>query len=160
MLSCELCCSFRAFRLLCLILLQESSLKNPFFSQMLCLGGLGLCFWMSVEVSCPPRRQSNHYLTAKAPPCCCEVRPVAAGSCSSAAVSAMGYALQRSLSVVAGCLSNGRLRQQWACISVGAGCLSNCRLHQQWVCVSVGAGVLGIGGHPSPTERLRDHLHG
>ena len=35
-----------------------------------------------------------------------------------------------------GCLGNGRLRQQWACISVGAGCLGN-------------------GGRPSPTEHLR-----
>ena len=127
---------------------------------MLCHGGFGLCFWMSVEVSCPARRQSNYYLTAKPPPCCCEVRPVAAGSCSSAAVSAMGYALQRSLSVVAGCLGNGRLRQQWACISVGAGCLGNCRLRQQWACVSVGEGCLGNGGRPSPTECLRDRLHG
>ena len=53
----------------------------------------------------------------------------------------MGYALRRSLSVVAGCLGNGRLRQQWACISVGAGCLGN-------------------GGRPSPTEHLRDRLYG
>ena len=119
---------------------------------MLCLGGLGLCFWMSVEVSCPARRQSNHYLTAEAPPCCCEARPVAAGSCCSAT-------LQRSLSVVVGCLGNGRLHQQWACISVGAGCLSNCRLRQQWACVSVRAGCLGNGEHPSPTERLRSR-HG
>ena len=107
---------------------------------MLCLGGLGLCFWMSVEVSCPARRQSNHYLTAEALHCCCEVRPVAAGSCSSAAVSATGYGLQRSLSVLAGCLGNGRLRQQWVCVSVGVGCLGN-------------------GGRPSPTQHLRDHLH-
>ena len=111
-------------------------------------------------MSCSARRQSNHYLTAEAPPCCCEFRPVAAGSCSSAEFSTMGYALQRSLSVVAGCLSNSRLRQQWACISVGAGCLGNCRLPQQWACVSVGVGCLGSGGCPSPTERLRDRLHG
>ena len=110
---------------------------------MLCLGGLGLCFWMSVEVSCPARRQSNHYLTAEAPPCCCEVRPVAAGSCSSAAVSAMGYALRRSLSVVAGCLGNGRLCQQWACISVGviasatAGCISSGHVSQSGQVASV-----------------------
>ena len=108
---------------------------------MLCLGGLGLCFCMSVEVSCPARRQSNHYLTAEAPPCCCEARLVAAGSCCSAAFSTTGYAMQRSLTVVAGCLGNGRLCQQWACISVGVGCLGN-------------------GGRPSPTERLRDGLHG
>ena len=127
---------------------------------MLCLGGLGLCFWMSVEVSCLARRQCNHYLTAEAPPCCCEAHPVAAGSCCSAAFSTTGYALKRSLSVVAGCLGNGRLRQQWACISVGAGCLGNCRLHQQWACVSVRAGCLSNGGCPSPTECLRDGLHG
>ena len=124
MLSCELCCSFRTVRLLCLILLQQSSLKNPLFSQMLCLGGLGLCFWMSVEVSCPAGRQSNHCLTAKAPPCCCEARPVAAGSCCSAAFSTMGYALQQSLSVVvvasamAGCISSGRVSRSGRVASV------------------------------------------
>ena len=80
MLSYELCCSFRAVRLLCLILLQRSSLKKPFFSQMLCVGGFGLYFWISVDVSCPARRQTSHCLPAEAPPCCCVVRPVAAGS--------------------------------------------------------------------------------
>ena len=80
MLSCELCCSFRAVRLLCLILLQQSSLKNPFFSQMLCVGGVGLYFSMSVEVSCPVRRQTSHCLAAETPPCCCVIRPVPAGS--------------------------------------------------------------------------------
>ena len=68
-------------------------IKNPLLSQLLCLVGLGHCFWMSVEVSCPARRQSNHYLTAEAPPCCCEIRPVAAGSCSSVVVFTTGYAL-------------------------------------------------------------------
>ena len=48
----------------------------------------------------------------------------------------MGYALWQSLSVVAGCLGNGRLCQQWACTSVGADCLGN-------------------GGRPSPTELHR-----
>ena len=46
------------------------------------------------------------------------------------------HALRRSLFVVACCLSNGKLHQQWACISVGMGCLGN-------------------GGCPSPTEHLR-----
>ena len=55
-------------------------INKPFFSQMLSLGWLVLCFWLSVEVSCPARRQSHHYLPAEAPPCCCEVRRVAAGS--------------------------------------------------------------------------------
>ena len=72
------------------------------------------------------------------------------------------HALRRSLSVVAGCLGNGRLRQQWVCISVGTGCLGNGWLRQQWACISVGASCLGNGGRPSPTERLgpsaRDRL--
>ena len=60
----------------------------------------------------------------KALPYCCNL-------CSAS----KGYALHQSLSVVAGCLSNGRLHQQWACTSVGADCLGN-------------------GGRPSPTEVL------
>ena len=68
---------------------------------------------------------------------CCSLRPAATG-----------YALRQSLSVVAGCLGNSRLRQQWACTSVGADCLGN-------------------GGHPSPMElhrtgfscALREPLH-
>ena len=64
------------------------------------------------------------------------------------------HALRWSLSVVAGCLGNGRLHQQWVCISVGTGCLGSGWLRQQWVCISVGAGCLGNGGRPSPTERL------
>ena len=66
-------------------------------------------------LSCPARRQSSHYLPAEALPCCCGLHPAA------------GYALWRSLSVVAGCLGNGRLHQQWACTSVGADCLGNGR---------------------------------
>ena len=69
-MSCELCCSFRAVRLLCLILLQQSSLKKPFFSHVLCVGGFGLYFWMFIEVSCPARRQTSHCLPAESPPCC------------------------------------------------------------------------------------------
>ena len=93
-------------------------------------------------LSCLARRQSCHYLPAEALPCWCEVCPVAAGSalllqslpcCCSLCPAATGYALWRSLSVVAGCLGNGRLCQQWACTSVGADCLSN-------------------GRRPSPTE--------
>ena len=80
--------------------------------------------------------------------CCCRL-------CCSAAVSATCYALRRSLSVVAGCLGNGRLHQQWPCISVGMGCLGNGWLRQQWACISVGVGCLGNVGRPSPTEHLR-----
>ena len=55
-------------------------IKKPFFSQMLCVGGFGLYFSMSVEVFCPARRQTSHCLAAEALPCCCVIRPVPAGS--------------------------------------------------------------------------------
>ena len=70
-------------------------------------------------------------------PFCCGLHPTATG-----------YTLWQSLSVVAGCLGNGRLHQQWTCTSVGADCLGN-------------------GGRPSPMElhcfgfscALREPLH-
>ena len=139
MLSCDLCFSFRAVRLLCLILLQQSSLKKPFFSQMLCVEGFGLYFLMSVEVSCPARSQTSHCLPAEAPPCCFR-SPWSCRLCCG-----LRHALRRSLFVVACCLSNGRLHQQWACTSIGTGCLSNGWLRQQWVSISVGAGCLRSG---------------
>ena len=55
--------------------------------------------------------------------------------CSCRLCCGIHHTLRRSLFIVACCLSNSRLRQQWACISVGVGCL-------------------GSGGRPSPTERL------
>ena len=64
------------------------------------------------------------------------------------------HALRQSLSVVAGCLGNGRLRQQWPFISVGTGCLSNGWLCRQLACISLGVGCLSNGGLPSFTERL------
>ena len=33
-----------------------------------------------------------------------------------------------------------------------AGCLSNGRLHQQWECTSVGTECLGSGAHSTPTK--------
>ena len=54
--------------------------KKPFFSQMLCVGGFGLNFSMSFEVSCLAGRQTSHCLAAEAPPCCCVIHPVPAGS--------------------------------------------------------------------------------
>ena len=59
MLSCELCCSLRAVRLLRLILLQQNSLKKPVFSQMLCLreGGVG-AFLMSVHRAVLPSQEA------------------------------------------------------------------------------------------------------
>ena len=95
---------------------------------MLCLGaGLGF------PCECPPRCPAQlggslvtfclprlrpagvrFALLLQALPFCCGLYPVA-----------MGYALWWSLSVVPGCLSNGRLHQQWACTSVGADCLGN-----------------------------------
>ena len=64
-------------------------------------------------------------LLLQALPCCCGLCPAATG-----------YTLWWSLSVVAGCLGNSRLHQQWACTSVGADCLGN-------------------GRRPSPTELHR-----
>ena len=64
------------------------------------------------------------------------------------------HVLRQSVSVLVGCLDNGRLRQQWACISVGTGCLGNGWVRQQWACISVGAVCLGNDGRPSPTEHL------
>ena len=107
--------------------------------------------------SCPARTQTSLCLPAEAPPCCCVVRPVVQ---TLLFCCVLLHALRRSLSLVAGCLGNGRLRQQWACISVGTGCLGNGWLHQQWACISVGAGCLGNGGCPSPTERLRPSARG
>ena len=74
--------------------------------------------------------------------------------CSCRLCCGLHHALRRSLFVVACCLGNSRLRQQWACISVGTGCLGKGWLRQQWACISVGAGCLGSGGRPSPTEYL------
>ena len=54
--------------------------KKHFFSQMLCVVGFGLYFLMSVEVSCPVRRQTKHCLAAEALPRCSVIRPVPAGS--------------------------------------------------------------------------------
>ena len=92
-------------------------IKKPVFSQIICLGGLGLYFWMSVEVSCPASRQSGHYLPAEALPCCCEVHPVAADSALLLrsppwATPCGGVSLlYRVASATAGCVSNGRLPQ-------------------------------------------------
>ena len=52
MLSCELCCLFRAVRLLCLILLQQSSLKKPFFF-LKCSVLRGLSFIFGCSMRCP-----------------------------------------------------------------------------------------------------------
>ena len=102
---------------------------------MLCLGGLGfLCecplrcpaqLGGSLVTICLPRLRPagvRSALLLQTLPCCCGLHPAATG-----------YALRRSLSVVAGCLSNSRLCHQWECTSVEADCLSN-------------------GGRPSPTE--------
>ena len=67
--------------------------KNHFFSKMLCVGGFGLYFSMSVEVSCPVRRQTNHSLAAEAPPCCSVIRPVPAGSAVVSATPCGGVSL-------------------------------------------------------------------
>ena len=157
MLSCELCCSFRAVRLLCLILLQQSSLKKTlFFLKCSVVWGSGFIFGCLLR--CPAQLEGRlatvclprlhpavvwFVLLVEALLFCCGLR----------------HTLWQSLSVVAGCLGNGRLCQQWACISVGTGCLGNGWLCQQWACISVGVGCLGNSGRPPP-QRVSDRLHG
>ena len=58
MLSSELCCSFRAVRLLCLILLQQSSLKNPFFF-LKCSVLRGLAFIFGCLMRCPAQLEGR-----------------------------------------------------------------------------------------------------
>ena len=162
MLSCALCCSFRAVRLLCFILLQQSSLKNPFFFLFFflkCSVLRGLGFIFGCPISCPAQLGGR-----LATVCLPRLRPavVRLTLLGQGLLFCCGlrHALRQSLSVVVGCLGNSRLCQQWACISVGTGCLGNGWLPQQWVCISVGAGCLGNGGRPSPTERLRPTAQG
>ena len=132
MLSCELCCSFGAVRLLCLILLQQSSLKKPFFLKCSVLLGSGFIFGCLLRC---PVRLGGRLATVCLPRLCPAVVWFALLLQALLFCCGLRHALRQSLSVVAGCLGNGRLRQQWACISVGVGCLGN-------------------GGCPSPTERL------
>ena len=103
--------------------------KNPFFLICFVSGGCGflcecsLCcpaqLGGSLVTICLPRLRPagvRFDLLLQALPFCCGLRPAATG-----------YVLWQSLSVVAGCLGNGRPCQQWACTSVGADCLSNGR---------------------------------
>ena len=121
MLICELCCLFRAVRLLHLILLQQNSLKKTLFFSDALSRGVGVFFMCPLR--CPAQLGGSlvticllrlrpagvrFTLLLQALPCCCGLRPAA-----------MGSALWQSISVVAGCLSNGRLRQQWEYLSRG-----------------------------------------
>ena len=114
-----------------MILLQQSSVKNPFFLKCSVLGGWGFVFGCplrcpaqlggSLVTICLPRLRPADVVSALllwALPCshrlCRRLHPAATSS-----------TLQWSLSVMAGCLGNGRLRQQWEGTSVGADCLGN-----------------------------------
>ena len=93
MLSCELCCSFSAVNLLRLILLQQNSLKNLFFSDALSRGILG--FLCECPLCCPAQLGGSlvticllrlcpagvrFALLLQALLCCCGLHPVAVGS--------------------------------------------------------------------------------
>ena len=56
--------------------------KSFFFFFLKCsvLGGFGLYFSMSDEVSCPARRLTSYCLAAEALPYCCVIRAVPADS--------------------------------------------------------------------------------
>ena len=113
--------------------------KKPFFSQMLCGGGFGLYFWMSVEVSCPARRQTSHCLPAEAPPCCCVVRPVTAGS---------AVLLWYPPCPVAESLCCSGLPRQWQAASAVGVYLSRDGLPRQRLAVSAVGVYLSWGGLP------------
>ena len=128
MLICELCYSFRAVRLLHLILLQENSLKkNPFFLRCSVSGVWGFLY-VSVALSCPARRQSSHYLPTEALPCWCEVRPVAAGS----ALLLRSLPCCHGLRPAAESLCCGRLPQQQQAVSAMDVYLIRGGLPRQW----------------------------
>ena len=88
--------------------------KTLFFLQCSVLRGLGYIFGCPLR-SCPVRTQTSHCLPAEALSCCCVVRPVVQ---TLLFCCVLRHALRQSLSVVVGCLGNGRLRQQRACISM------------------------------------------
>ena len=94
---------------------------------MLCVGGSGFIF------GCPlrcPAQLGGRLATVCLPSLCPAVVWFALLLQALLFCCGLHHALRRSLSVVAGCLGNGRLRQQWACISVGTGCLDNGWLSQ------------------------------
>ena len=89
--------------------------KNPFFLRCSVWGGLG--FLYECPLHCPAQLGGSlvticllrlcpaavrFALLLQVLPCCCSLHPAATS-----------YTLRQSLSVVAGCLGNGRLHQQW-----------------------------------------------
>ena len=113
--------------------------KTLFFFQMLCVGGFGLYFWMSVEVFCPARRQTSHCLLAEALPCCCVVRPVAAGS------AVLLWSPPRP-AAESFCCSG--LPRQWQAASAVGVYLSRDGLLRQWLAASAVGMYLSLGGLP------------
>ena len=95
---------------------------------MLCLGG-GWGFPCKYPLHCPAQLGGclvticlqGSALLPWGPPCCRGLCPAAVGS------TLLSWALPcwQSLSVMAGCLGNSRLRQQWECTSVGVEYLDN-----------------------------------
>ena len=134
-------------------------IKQPFFfSQMLCVEGFGLYFWMSDQVSCPARRQTSHCLPAEAPPCCCEARPVGAGSdvllwspprpeAESICFSRLPWQRQAA-SAVGVYLCRDGLPWQWQAASAVGVCLSRDGLLRQRLAASAVGMYLSWGGLP------------
>ena len=158
MLSCAVCCSFRAVRLLCLILLQQSSLKKPFFFfSNAVLRGLGFIFGCPLR-SCPARRQTSHCLPAEASPCCCVVHLVASGSavllCSPPCPVAESLCCSwlpwqwQAVSAVGVYLSSDGLPRQWLAASAVGVYFSRDRLPRHRLAVSAMGVYLSWGGLP------------
>ena len=114
-------------------------IKKPFFSQMLCVGGFGLYFWMFIEVSCPAGRQTSYCLSAEAPPICCVIHPIAAGS---------AVLLWFPPRPAAESLCCSRLPRQWQAVSAVGVYLSSDALPRQWLAASAVGVYLSWGGLP------------
>ena len=87
-------------------------------------------------------------LLSWAPPCCHGLCPAVMGSALLPCLipcSPVYVGVVRAAMVMVACLCSGGL-------SVMVGCLGNGRLHQQWQRSSIGVECLGNGGHPSPSE--------
>ena len=121
-----------------------AQLLGPLFFTSDALSKGGWCFFYE----CPwhyPAQLGGSLVTIWLPRLCpadvgstllLQALPCSQGLCRGLCPAATGFALRRSLSVMSGCLDNGRLRQQRECTSVGADCFGN-------------------GGRPSLTELHR-----
>ena len=141
LLSCELCCSFRAVRLLCLILLQQSSLKTPFFLKCSVLGGSGFIF------GCPlrcPAQLGGRVATV----CLPRLRPAVVWFALLLQALLFCCGLRHGLRPAAESLCCSGLPQQWQAASAVGMYLSRDGLPRQRLAASAMGMYLSWGGLP------------